>query len=249
MNGKIWAVTGTLGGGKTTMSAEIGLIHLLMGGWVFTNVAFDVDKVAQWMAEKARKFDPARLVFLKGDLSEFHRVLPRGTPEMPVMVLLDEASLDFNSRDYRDTSRDLLAFANFVRKLDIHLVFITQKFEDLDKQFRGRVSELYVCRNMKSYRIWGIIPCPLPFYFRVRFDTTRGSGAKPQRLDSEVVWRSWAWGLFDSNALTGKGHEQFLSMATAHASPLEKIQKPKTKAATSWPELIAAACAAFFTSF
>ncbi|MBI2513545.1 MAG: AAA family ATPase [Opitutae bacterium] len=249
MNGKIWAVTGTLGGGKTTLGAEVALIHLRGGGWMFTNVAFFADRVREWMAEGGRKFDPSRLVMLTGELSEFHKQVFRGTPEQPVLVLIDEASLDFNARDYRDTSRDLLAFVNFVRKLDIHLVFITQRFEDLDKQFRARVAELFVCRNMKALKIWGIIPCPLPFYFRVRFDNTRGNG-RPVKLDSEVVFRSWAWGLFDSNALTGKGHEQFLAMQTAHASPLEKIERPaKPSASPLWPYLLAAFSAALFSSF
>lgn len=230
------------------MGAELSLMHLRRGGWMWTNVAFFTDPVREWMASKGLKFDESRLNRLTGELSEFYKQIPRGTPEHPVVVLIDEASLDFNARDWKDTSRDLLAFANFVRKLDIHLIFITQRFEDLDKQFRARVSELFVCRNMKALKIWGIIPCPLPFYFRVRFDNTRGNG-RPVKLDSEVVFKSWAWGLFDSNALTGKGHEQFLAMQTAHASPLEKIERAaETAPSPLWPYVLAAFSAALCSS-
>lgn len=248
MNGGTEVITGTLGGGKTAFAVERLVLHLLAGGFAYTNVEIYLDKVAEWMAQRGRKFDPSRLVFFSGELSEFHRQIKRGTHDQQVMVVLDEASLDFNARDWKDTSRDLLAFNNFVRKLDVRLLYITQRFEDLDKQFRARAGLLWVCRNMKHLKLWGILPLPLPFFFRVRFDNTRGNG-RPVKLDSDVVIKSWAFGLYNSDALTGKGHEQFLAMEVAKASPLEKVEQPAQAVASPlWPYALAAFSAALFSS-
>ena len=244
MNGGTEVITGTLGGGKTAFAVERLVEHLLAGGYAFTNVEIYCDKVAEWMANRGRKFDPERLVFFKGELGSFHKQVKRGTHECQVMVVLDEASLDFNARDWASTSKDLLAFNNFVRKLDIRLLYITQRFEDLDKQFRARAGLLWVCRNMRHLKFWGIIPFPLPLFFRVRFDNTRGNG-KPVKLDSDAVVKSWSWGLYNSDALTGKGHEQFLAMETANRTPLERIAKPKQEGPSLWPELLAACLSAF----
>lgn len=248
MNGATEAITGTLGGGKTAFAVERMLEHLLAGGYCYTNVEIYLEKVREWMLEKGRVFEPDRLIFLTGDLGTFHKQVKRGTHECQVMVVLDEASLDFNARDWASTSKDLLAFNNFVRKLDIILLYITQRFEDLDKQFRARVGVLWVCRNMKHLKLLGLIPFPLPLFFRVRFDNTRGNG-KPVKLDSEAVVKSWAWGLYNSDALTGKGHEQFLAMETANRTPLKRIQKPKTQGPSIWPELITVCLSAFSLSF
>ena len=188
MNGFIEMVTGTLGGGKTSLAVERIYEHLCKGGWVYTNIECYPDKIAERMAQIGLEFDPQRLVILQGDAREFHKHVKRGTADSLVMVAIDEAGLEINSRDWGKTEKPQLAFNTMARKLDIWLVYISQDANDVDKQIRKKADTIWVCRNMKKLKIWGVFPFPLPFYFRVRFDNTRGEQAAENgfRFGSEV---------------------------------------------------------------
>jgi hypothetical protein len=247
VNGSTSIITGTLGGGKTAFAVEQIVLHLASGGICYTNIECFSDKIAAKIeTDFGAVFEPSRLRPLSGDLSQFHLQVERGSKDQLVMIVLDEASLDFNARDWATTSRDLLAFNNFVRKLDIRLLYITQRFEDIDKQFRARAGLLWVCRNMKHLRLWGFIPCPLPFYFRVRFDNSRGLG-KPIQLDSDVTLRPWSFGLYNSDALTGKGSDIFANMGKASVTKLKRIERERV---SILPELVAAfICSLTFYAF
>lgn len=244
MNGFIELVTGTLGGGKSAFAVERIYEHLKRGGWVFTNVECYPDKIAERLARDGYVFDPERLVMLQGDAREFHRVIRRGTSDSLVMLVIDEAGLELNSRDWAKTDKDQLAFNTMARKLDIWLVYISQDANDVDKQIRKKADTIWVCRNMKKLKIWGFIPFPLPFYFRVRFDNTRGT--KPQKMDSELLLRSPAWGLYNSDAMVGLVAQKFSGMRSVEASPLKRISRPPKPVEFS-PALAAfASCVAFF---
>lgn len=225
MNGFIELVTGTLGGGKTAFAVERIFDHLCRGGWVYTNVECYPDKIAERMAIKGLEFDPERLVMLQGDAREFHKVVKRGTADCLVMLVIDEAGLEINARDWAKTDKGTLAFNTMARKLDIWLVYISQDANDVDKQIRKKADTIWVCRNMKKLKIWGFIPCPLPFYFRVRFDNTRGT--KPQKLDSELLLRPASWGLYNSDAMVGQVSEQFRGMQAVTAAPLKRIERKR----------------------
>jgi len=224
VNGFIELVTGTLGGGKTAFAVERVYEHLKRGGWVFTNVEVYPDKIAERLKSEGYVFDPARLVVLKGDCREYHKEVKRGTAESLVMLVIDEAGLEMNSRDWAKTSKEQLAFNTMARKLDIWLVYISQDANDVDKQVRRKADTVWVCRNMKKCKLWGVIPFPLPFYFRVRFDNTRGT--KPQKMDSEVFLKSPAWGLYNSDAMVGQVADSFRHLKTAEAAPLARIKNP-----------------------
>lgn len=245
MNGYIEIVSGTLGGGKTSLGVEFSYATLKKGGWVFSNVEFYPDKIAERMLSEGYVFDPQRLVMLQGDARDFYKVVKRGTADSLVHLLIDEAGLEFNSRDHTKTEKDQIAFNTMARKLDIRLTYVSQSHNDVDKQIRGKADTVWVCRNMKKLKIWGLIPFPLPFYFRVRYDTTRAQG-KLTHMDTDIVLRSPAWGLYNSNAMVGSVAQKFNGMEQVQGSPLKRVPRPKPPRQSFWPELAALACASYF---
>jgi len=249
MNGFIEIVSGTLGGGKTAFAAERAFDHLCKGGYVYSNVEFYPTAIAARMAELGLEFDPSRLVMLTGSARKFHEQISRGTADSLVMLVIDEAGLELNARDYKQTDDTQMAFNTMARKLDIHLVYISQDMNDVDKQIRRKADTVWICRNMKKLKIWGVLPFPLPFYFRVRMDNTRG---KLVKHDSEVVLPPLpSWGLYNSDAMVGDKAASFANLKQVVATPLRRIPKVKivNKTKTDWLPVVAALCAAFYVSF
>jgi hypothetical protein len=240
MNGFIELITGTLGGGKSALAVERAFSHSLNGGFVYTNIECYREEWAKRVAERGLKFDQSRLVMLEGDSRDFYKVVKRGTAEMPVMLVIDEAGLDLDSRDFAKTSKELIAFNTMARKLDIWLVYISQSMNDVDKKIRGKADTVWVCRNMKKLTIWGIIPMPLPFYFRVRFDTTRGG--KLVKMDSDFTLHPSSWGLYNSDAMVGNEASKFRGMEKAEGGPLEKLERKQS----GWRSLVSVETAVAF---
>lgn len=235
--GKIEIVTGDLGSGKSAFGVEEAYTLLLRGGTVFTNVEMFPDAIAARMLKEHNLiFDPARLVHLQGaSMKEFHKQLKRGSDGEVVMALVDEASLDFNARDWRETSDELLNFIVLVRKLDIWLVFILQDGNDLDKQLKRKVTVEVACRSLKEERLFGM-PFPLPYYCRVRYKIQNGR-AHHKIGDAEWVLKPPAWGLYNSKALLGAKAEEFEKMERVKRVPLAK---GATKGIPMWPSIAAA---------
>jgi len=251
MNGSCTLITGGLGGGKTAKAVEDGFDVLSRGGWWYTNIEVWADCVRDRLRDRGLVFDPRRLRILSGSMGDFHNQVGRGSADDQVLVTIDESHLEFNSRDWAKTNRDLLNFNTLVRKLDINLVYITQDPANLDKQFRRLVQTLWHCRNMKQFKLLGIIPAPLPFYFRVRYDCS--IGAQPVRQDVELQFRSSAWGLYNSDALLGPAAQKFGQLKLCKSSPLKRCkptmlrkQSWSTPVENPWPETASACLAAFF---
>lgn len=248
MNGEIQLITGTLGGGKTLLAVEKAVNHLRRGGHVYTNIEIIAAEVEKWLACQGLQFEPERLhVIPNADIKQFHKNLERGEPDMRVYVIIDEAGLEFNCRDYRELNRDLLNFNVLVRKFDICLIYIAQKPEMLDKQFRGLCQTQVDCRNFKHYKIWGVFSMPIPLLFRVHYSLVWG---KRQHMRTEPVFTpKWVYPLYNSDALLGDAAGKFASMGKATRSPLKRIKKlrlPRPSLPLSFFELFLASCVAFF---
>lgn len=248
MNGEIQIITGTLGGGKTLHAVEKAVNHLRRGGHVYTNIEIIPKAVETWLAVQGLKFEPDRLHLIpNAGIKSFHENLERGQPDMRVYVIIDEAGLEFNSRDWKDLNRDLLNFNVLVRKFDIYLIYIAQKPEMLDKQFRGLCQTQIDCRNLKHYKIFGAFSLPIPLMFRVHYSLVWG---KRQHVRSEpIITPKWVYPLYNSDALLGDSASKFAKMQHATRSPLQRIKKlklPRPPLRLSIFELSIASCVAFF---
>src|SRR5690606_30233321 len=246
MNGYLKLVTGNMGGGKTSYVVEMGIEHLLKGGTFATNIKCHVDVIAEYIPDQGFEFDPSRLIHLTGDIGKFFDQIPRGTPSNLVLVGVDEAALEgFNSRDWNKMDRRIFNFCVLARKLDVGCCFITQQPEFFDKQLRKLCNGgLTDCRNLKSFKIWGVIPFPLPLIVRVHHDCVGGVFRKNH---SEPLFeRRWVWKFYDSDALLGAAAAEFEQMQVAKSGPLSCIKKPDTGFD---PSFFITLCASFFVSF
>jgi hypothetical protein len=237
--GKAEIITGELGSGKTACGVEMAYELLCMGGWVFTQVRIHVEEVRKRMASEGLEFDPERLVLLSGSLANFHRQIKRGADGEVVMALIDEAHLEFNAKDYRDTSRELLDFITLARKLDIWVVFISQDANNVDKQVRRMFAVETACRSLKEERLFDAIPFPIPAYARVRFKVYQGKAH--HKISSEWHWfRLPSWGLFDSKALLGAKADEFSKMVVARRTKLKRVARPASDYAPAIAGFLAA---------
>ncbi|MBK8583404.1 MAG: hypothetical protein IPL86_16765 [Flavobacteriales bacterium] len=192
---------------------------------MYSNIPFVVEAWRAAMAERKRLvLDLARVNILTAEQTlEFPFARASGTHARAVMVIVDEAGLEFNSRDWAETSEEILASIR-MRKLDIQLLYISQQSADVDKQFRGKCRCEWQCRNLFNLRLFGVIPIKIPLMSRVCYDTTKG---KREYLCNDVVSSpKWVWPLYDSDALTGRGKAMLGEIQQVSGTPLERIHVP-----------------------
>lgn len=229
MEGSVTVVTGLLGGGKSYHTAIEGFEHLMRGGWLYTNVEMYTDKIRELMAKRGKVFDESRFHQLSGEsVKGFEEQIKRGTPDMPVMVVLDEAHLEWNSRDYQQTRKDpaqkkMLTLNTLARKLDLAIYYVTQSFSDVDKQIRGKASKLITCRNIAKVRYMGLFRIPFKLFLVNYYDFSESHG-KPIKTDWDLrlLNKDYA-GIYNSDALLGHDAREFAKMEIAQVSPLEDL--------------------------
>jgi len=212
---------GALGSGKTSFAFERALEHLLKGGTVVTNIEFYADKVADWMRdEHGLKFDPSRLIRTE-DGGEVWQSAVVGSADLPTMLLVDESHVEHNARDWSKTSSAQILFNTMARKLRIHVVYISQDPNNVDKQFRRMAQKIWYCRNAANLTVFGLFKFPFNIFFRVPYAC--GPGIPPRAMSPEISLRPLSWGMFNSHALVGKAQDTFSVLKAADTSPLERI--------------------------
>lgn len=222
--GKLEFYCGSLGSGKTSFAFERALEHLIRGGTVVTNIEFYPDKIAEWMhREHGLKFDPARLIRIE-DGSDVWKHAVTGNDQLETMLLIDEAHVEHNSRAWDKTTSEQVLFNTMARKLKIHVIYITQDINNVDKQFRRMAQMMWYCRNAKHLKLFGLLAFPFNLFFRVPY--LCGPGVPPKAMQPEITMRPMSWGLFNSHALVGRALDTFSVLAAAKTSPLERLKRP-----------------------
>lgn len=134
-------VTGTLGAGKTFHSVRLLMDHLAAGGTVVTNVECVFGRIQNVIARRSRVWierDQLR-VFDPELTPNWETEIPWGEKEGMVLVVLDEAHLFYNARDWSATAsahKRLLSFLSQSRKAGVDVLWISQDGGNVDKQFR-----------------------------------------------------------------------------------------------------------------
>lgn len=167
---------GRLGGGKTYSAVYRTVCHLAQGGIVCSNVEFVWDGLAKCVADKfGVVIEREQLIPVTDEqVFTFHRHTPSGTPELPVLCVLDEAHIHFNARDFSTTDklyRETLIFLTQSRKVHTDVIFISQSALNLDRQFARLVQYIWRFRDLAKWRIPGLgITCPFKGILCVQFD-------------------------------------------------------------------------------
>lgn len=167
---------GRLGGGKT-YSATVRIVdHLRRGGLVATNVELRWERIVAYIADRFGVVVEADQVIKLSDeqIGLFHRFTPSGTPQLPVLIVIDEAHLNFNSRDYAKTDklyRETLTFLTQSRKVHTDVIFISQSVLNMDKQFMRLVQFIWRFRDLSKWKIPGLgLNWPINQILCVQFD-------------------------------------------------------------------------------
>lgn len=154
----ICLVTGALRGGKTSYAVGLAVKHIAKGGTVFTNVEFFPAEVAALIRKRNRvvmRPEQIRQIDL-ADNKDWNTRIEFGVMGSPVLIILDEIHLFFNSRDWAKTQKlhaDMLAFLSQSGKCFVDIIFIAQVATTLEKQFRDQCELEYYCRSMKTIKI------------------------------------------------------------------------------------------------
>lgn len=144
---------GRIGGYKTYSAVARMVKYFATGGSVYTNIELKLDAVRAYLRQRFRwELQPGQYVLLTDEqIGEFHKHTPSGTPDCPVLVVLDEAHIWFNAREWNKTSRELLTFLTQSRKVATDIIFITQSMHNLDKQFMRLVQYVWSFRDLQKW--------------------------------------------------------------------------------------------------
>jgi len=187
----IQTIEGRIGGGKTYTAMGWILNHLAKGGVVATNINVQIEKFKDQYGEKRGIrsilkiyfnyiLKDNQIIFLsdtktikiqtkKGmiDLNEivtFYKLVPRGTPDQPVLVVIDEAHIHFPQDGYRGIPKEVLHFLTLSRHACVDVVFISQHIKNMWCQMLRLAQFRWAVRDMKKYGAQvGMFSIPWPF--------------------------------------------------------------------------------------
>lgn len=114
---------GVPGSGKTTFAAWLARRDLKHGGKVWSNVPIT----------GTYKLDP------KTDIGRY--MIENGR------VIIDEAGIEYNNRDFKDFSKKSLYFYKYHRHYRLGIDIFSQGFDDMDKKIRTLAQKYYVVKK------------------------------------------------------------------------------------------------------
>lgn len=193
-------IQGTPGSGKSAVALVMGIDHLVSGGALAANFELTpdwawklsgmnwyvrcgaVDRMAK--AEQLRKrcfrIGTADTIFQLSDRLKDCGLTGKAATarEGKGLLILDEAQLIFNTRDF-SKNKAWIEFFTQHRKLGWNVLLIAHHIQMIDKQIRPLVEIETRFRNLKNIRI-PFLPIPLSpvnAFFAVRFYAGHGPGA------------------------------------------------------------------------
>ncbi|MEE9369367.1 MAG: zonular occludens toxin domain-containing protein [Pontiella sp.] len=107
---------------------------------------------------KKWEFQDGQFIKLKNsDLEgELHALIPKGTPDKPVLLIIDEA-IDFFDTDDRGTAnKEFLSFLRHSRKQSVDVIFIAQDYTEINKRIRNQTQFVWTFWDMATFKIPGL---------------------------------------------------------------------------------------------
>lgn len=191
---------GRLGGGKTYSAVRRAVDHLAGGHILFTNIELNLPAIAEYFANKYKLSDPTPNVHLLAEetISELHTSIPRGSAESKILVIIDEAHLWLNAREWSTNSKMLMRWLTQSRKFDCDVIFIVQHENNLDKQIVRLVQYIWKFRDMQKFRIEALgIGWPLPQFCQNQFDQDGRTLLRRRFIPKDKK----IYGLYNTNAI------------------------------------------------
>lgn len=154
----IVGVEGKPGAGKSFFATKTILAALKEGRKVYTNMdnilvrsyAWKVEKETKGKVTKEQVLDNFRVLRTQ-DLKLFHKI-----PKKELMnstIVLDEVMLDFFSRDWQKTGKDLIFFFTQHRKYRCDFWYLTQSISKIDGVLREMTQYFVRMRNTEYFKL------------------------------------------------------------------------------------------------
>ncbi len=187
----IQTIEGRLGGGKTYTAMGWVCNHLAKGGVVATNINIQLDEFSdqygkkrgiRWVLDKHYNYTlkDSQIIRLsdvetvgyetrKGtvqlnEICMFYKLVPRGTPDMPVLVIVDEAHIHFPQDGYKSIPKEVLHFLTLSRHACVDVVFISQHIKNMWCQMLRLAQFRWAVRDMQKFGLpFGLFNLPWPF--------------------------------------------------------------------------------------
>jgi hypothetical protein len=202
----ISATIGIPGAGKSFWAVKTMLDYMASGGVVFSNIKLTglvdsgeagffrwrlaADSPAVKYLKKNLRWDYRQGVNDEGQFfaqysyipldeydENFLKLIAHGSPSKPVLLLLDEVNLWFDSLDRGKLSndskyRELFDFLRLSRHHHIDVNFLLQDFNTLNSRLRGLCAKIIKSQDLQSMKIKGIpIPFPFKWFLWQEFDS------------------------------------------------------------------------------
>lgn len=151
--------TGTPGSGKSLHAMQQVEFYLKHGKNVIANFPIHIDFL---------KVVKGHFYYLPNDkitvryLINFSRIKHDRERENQTLIVIDEASVKFNSRGF--ANKDRMEFLNFFsqhRKYGYNVLFISQSIRQIDRQIRDQFELEVKHRKLNNYKVFWICPFPI----------------------------------------------------------------------------------------
>lgn len=153
--------SGVPGSGKSLLATYQAIEYLLCGRNVIANFPLDMSyfrrrkKVGQFFYEPTKEMSPK---FFVDFANEHHDTTGRLRKKVQTLVIIDEASMLFNSRTWQSSDRsDWIFFLANHRHLNYEFIIIAQIDRMLDRQIRGLIETEFKCRAITAFGLTGKI--------------------------------------------------------------------------------------------
>lgn len=216
---------GKIGGGKTYSAVLRILKYLANGGVVATNINLNIPQIRKVLEhDHGYELNEKQIIQLSEEnVLLFHRYTPQGTKDLPTLVIIDEAHLFFNAREWNKADKELLTFITQSRKCFTDIIFITQSLMTVDKQLRLQALFVWHFKDLQGLvlPILNFIKYPLPQILQIQFSNDSQLQAPLKR---RFVWKRKAvFQCYNSFELL----REFPRLEQK-----EKVEKGKTKIST-----------------
>lgn len=150
-----------VGAGKSYYVASFLVGYLAHGGTVYTTDNFKLrwPEMKSLVAERygVELEDDQYVQVSAEDSPRIHEITPPGTDDNPVLLVLDEAQDQLNTRDTRDEKkRSFFKFLCQSRHDNNDLLFVTQDRNNIDCQIRRLATYVIRVRNMANFIVAGV---------------------------------------------------------------------------------------------
>jgi hypothetical protein len=178
-----------VGAGKSYFVATQVINHVAIGGTVCASSSLKM-KWPECKALAEKRFgviveDDQFRTFPKEDVPRLHEITPQGDDECPVLLIIDEAHIQLNARDWSDKSkRPFFEWLTQSRHDNNDVMFVSQACANMDKQIMRLVTYVYRVRNLATWAIPGIGKWPFK-----QFVITTLDGFDQKTVQS----KKWIW--------------------------------------------------------